>query len=537
VITVARAAGAGTVLPIVRELPRVVDPLALYTRLSGGGRQHGSFLLESRDGAGEIGRRSIVGLSSALRISCHGEEVRILAFTSNGQSMLPWIPGAVRGAARVEAAASSLTLHFPHGIHAGAATTPGRDRSSPLEALRALPLRVRCAAEDSGDLFLAAGLLSYELACPSWVPGATLADRESSPLYEFFIPERLVFVDHRLSRTLLVAHAFGGGSFDDNRRAAVAGLDDLERAADAIPPAATEAPVHAGLPFGALSVAEPDISDEAFAEIVAGLRERLERGEVYQVVPSRSFSTPCRDPLAAYAVLRDLEPSPYQFYVRSPRETILGASPEPAVRIEGLPPRVTVRPIAGTAPRGIGPDGSVDPELDMRRAAALLLDVKETAEHMMLVDLARNDVARVCRPGTRRVTRLLELEKYARIMHLVSEVQGELADGLDALDAYLSTMNPGTLVGAPKIAAAKILGAIEHGPRGIFGGAVGYLTASGRLDSAIAIRTAVVREGVARARAGAGVVLGSNPAREAMETRRKAEAVLHAVAIAEGRDG
>jgi anthranilate synthase component 1 len=208
---------------------------------------------------------------------------------------------------------------------------------------------------------------------------------------------------------------------------------------------------------------------------------------------------------------------------------VFGASPETAVKVHGSPRRVTIRPIAGTAARGRSAGGGIDADLDSRREAALHLDQKETAEHMMLVDLARNDVARVSRPGTRQVTRLLTVDRYAHVMHLVSEVEGILAEGQDALHAYTAAMNMGTLVGAPKIRAAQILREVETSRRGAYGGAVGYLSHDGAMDTAIVIRAAVVRDGTAQVRAGAGIVFDSDPAEEARETRRKAEAVLRAI--------
>jgi anthranilate synthase component 1 len=217
------------------------------------------------------------------------------------------------------------------------------------------------------------------------------------------------------------------------------------------------------------------------------------------------------------------------FFVRSPGAVLLGASPETAVRVSGTPRTVSLRPIAGTAPRGRTADGQVDRELDARLQAALLTDAKELAEHMMLVDLARNDVARVSRPGTRRVSQLLTVDRYQHVMHLVSEVEGELAPGLDALHAYAASLNMGTLVGAPKIRAAELLREHEPTKRGPYGGAVGYLTHGGELDTAIVIRSAFVHDGIAHVRAGAGVVLDSDPAAEAAETRRKAQAVLDAL--------
>jgi anthranilate synthase component 1 len=277
-------------------------------------------------------------------------------------------------------------------------------------------------------------------------------------------------------------------------------------------------------------VSEVDIDDAAYADVVRRLKKHVELGDVFQIVPSRRFSAPCPDPFAAYGELRDLNPSPYMFYIRSSDHTLFGASPETAVRVRGEPREVTIRPIAGTAPRGRGPAGALDLDHDARLEAALRTDAKELAEHMMLVDLARNDVARVSKPGTRRVSRMLSVDRYSHVMHLVSEVTGALAPDLDALHAYAASLNMGTLVGAPKIRAAQLLRGVEPGRRGPYGGAVGYLTGEGEMDTAIVIRAAYVRDGVAHVRAGAGIVMASDPVREAQETRHKAASVLRAIA-------
>jgi anthranilate synthase component 1 len=262
------------------------------------------------------------------------------------------------------------------------------------------------------------------------------------------------------------------------------------------------------------------------------MKQHIVAGDVFQIVPSRTFSMPCRDPLAAYASLRLLNPSPYLFFANLGEFVLFGASPESAVKVDGRLRSVEISPIAGTRPRGLHPDGTIDSDLDSRIEAELRLDEKENAEHMMLVDLARNDVARVSRPGTRYVVDLARIDHYSHVMHLVSRVRGSLRDDLDALHAYQASMNMGTLTGAPKIKAMQLIRQFERNRRGHYGGAVGYLGGDGSLDTAIVIRSALIQNGVAYVRAGAGVVHDSVPQLEADETRRKAAAVLQAIARA-----
>lgn len=520
----------GAVLPLVREITGSPDPLALYAALSDGGRKPGTFLLESGETGAGAGERSLLGVSPALRIACTGSTATIHALSANGRSLLDWVAARLARVAGVIREGDTLRAIFsppPPGPRDEAAR--GR-LPSPLDALRTVVLEPALLARPADACHLAAGVFSYDLVelfedLPSGRP-----ESAPTPHFEFVVPDRLIIVDHLRHRTLVVATAVGGPDGEANYHDAVAGIGTLLRAVEtalAAPRASRSSVVPSSRPPASPSA---DLSDADFAALVVQLKEHIVSGEVFQIVASRTFTLPCPDPLAAYARLRAANPSPYLFYIAGPESIVFGASPETAVKVSGTPRRVTIRPIAGTAARGRTASGALDPDLDSRLEAALRLDEKETAEHMMLVDLARNDVARVSRPGTRQVTRLLTVDRYAHVMHLVSEVQGELAIGCDALHAYAAAMNMGTLVGAPKIRAAQILREVEPSRRGAYGGAVGYLTQDGEMDTAIVIRAAVVRDGLARVRAGAGIVFDSDPDSEALETRRKAEAVLRAIA-------
>jgi anthranilate synthase component 1 len=518
----------GTVLPLVRELAGAVDPMALYARLADSGRAPGTFLLESGDFGAGSGERSLLGVSAALHVRADGRVVTITARSPNGLAMLPWLAGRLPDGEEIPSGFKVTYPEPPPGPRDEAAR--GR-LASPLDALRAITFGPKLLSRPADASYLAAGVLSYDLLelfepLPAGKPEAA-----PTPHLEFVVPDRLIIVDHARHRTLVVAHAFGGDTGEMNYHHAMHAVGDLVRVVETVGTAARSEERGARRDRGATSNAPGvDLSDEEFGALVSRLKDHIVAGDVFQIVASRTFALACPDPLAAYAGLRVANPSPYLFYVRGDDSTIFGASPETAVKVHGQPRRVTIRPIAGTAPRGKTATGEIDPDLDARREAALRLDAKETAEHMMLVDLARNDVARVSRAGTRRVTKLLTVDRYAHVMHLVSEVEGELAPGLDALHAYAAAMNMGTLVGAPKVRAAQLLRDLEPSRRGAYGGAVGYLTHGGEMDTAIVIRAAVVRHDRAEVRAGAGIVHDSTPEGEAAETRRKAESVLRAIA-------
>jgi anthranilate synthase component 1 len=533
----------GTVLPLVRELAGAVDPMALYASLTDSGRAPGTFLLESGDFGAGSGERSLLGVSAALHIRADGRVVTITARSPNGLAMLPWLAGHLPAAEEIP---NGFRVRYPEPPPGPRDETARGRLASPLDALRAVTFGPRLLSRPADASYLAAGVLSYDLLelfeqLPAGKPEAS-----PTPHLEFVVPDRLIIVDHARHRTLVVAHAFGGDTGETNYHHAMHAVGDLVRKVEGIgnrgsgigsresgtaSDRVTPSP-HLSAPDSLV-----DLSDQEFGALVTRLKDHIVAGDVFQIVASRTFSLSCRDPLAAYAALRVANPSPYLFYVRGDDSTIFGASPETAVKVHGHPRRVTIRPIAGTAARGKTAAGEIDPDLDARREAALRLDAKETAEHMMLVDLARNDVARVSRAGTRRVTKLLTVDRYAHVMHLVSEVEGELAPGLDALHAYAAAMNMGTLVGAPKVRAAQLLRDLEPSRRGAYGGAVGYLTHGGEMDTAIVIRAAVVRHDRAEVRAGAGIVHDSTPEGEAAETRRKAESVLRAIAGSQGIRG
>jgi anthranilate synthase component 1 len=505
------------------------DPCALYHALTQG--RPDTLLFETADLSADGGSpaRSVIVTRAALRATCRGRTVRLDALDANGRAALPNVLRALEGRTdSISRAHDAATVTFPP-IDFGAPEAHRRAAPSPLDAARALTSAHAVLGAPDPLAPLAAGVFAYDLLAtfepiaPAGAPAPH--DPLGFPDFELVLPDELVVLDHRSGSARVIALAIGSP----------AAYHDAARRVGELVAQVRAAPTHLEVPAPPEVSARVSVPEDQFISYVSDLKEEIAAGEVFQAVVSRAFVAPCEDPMGAYARLRRLNPSPYMFFVRGAEHTLLGASPETSVKVtRGRGARaVEIKPIAGTRRRGFTADGAIDADLDARVEAELRADTKELAEHMMLVDLARNDVARVSKPGTRRVHDLLSVERYSHVMHLVSRVTGELRDEVDALDAYAATLNMGTLVGAPKVRAAQLVHALEQTRRGPYGGAVGYVTHRGEMDTAIVIRSATVRDGLAYVRAGAGVVHDSDPAAEADETTRKARAVLTALGATE----
>ena len=490
-------------------------------------------LLESADITTKASRTTVAVLEASARLTCWGGTVMAEALDAVDGSG-PGADGLAALARLEEGLAEHVTDRRPGRLTLTLPTSsdddPTIEERERLTALSTIePLRLLARAEvDHPHLPLEAGAFAFDYlstfeSLPEVAQGAN-----TCPDYLFYDARIILVVDHPTQEATLV-----GASVD---------AAELERRLDALAAAintAADAAEHSPAPpevaaDSAVLHAVPTTSDADFEAVVETMRGYIADGDVYQVVPSRGFTIDCPDALAAYHVLRHANPSPYMFYLAAPDFELFGASPESALLYSVRSGRVAIRPIAGTRPRGLHPDGSVDHERDTRLELELRTDAKEVAEHVMLVDLARNDVARVSRPGTRSVQDLLRVDRYSRVMHLVSEVSGELADDLDALDAFRASMTMGTLTGAPKLRAAELIRQAEGVRRGSYGGSVGYIRGDGELDTCIVIRSGFVTNGSALVQAGAGVVAASSPAAEVAETVHKARAVLEAVAAAQG---
>ncbi|WP_129793113.1 anthranilate synthase component 1 [Sphingosinicella sp. CPCC 101087] len=507
----------GEALALCRQLPHAVDPLDLYAALSDGGKRPDTMLLQRSTGP------SLLLDQAAVRAECRGPAVHLEALSAGGRNVLA-------AAARVmpdrvsERSDQRLVLLFARN---DSAEPEERLRApSPFSVLRFLSAGLASASREEPFTLACLGVVAFDhVDLIEDLPGAA-DDPLGFPDFQFWLAESLVVFESG-APPRAVCTAFGAA---DPNQGARAYFGAAERLADLVARSGRAVPITAP-PVGRrpADFTQADLSDEDYAEVVVRMKAHIAEGQVYQIVPSRTFRAPCPDPLPAFATLRRLDPSPYHFFVSAPGHRLIGASPETSVRLfrEEGEATVEVKPIAGTRPRGASGDE------DDRLEAEMRLDIKEVAEHMMLVDLARNDVARVSVPGTRRVAKLLTVERYARVMHLVSSVTGRLRPGMDALHALQACLNVGTLTGAPKIRATELLRETERTKRGPYGGAIGWINGDGMMDTAVVIRSAVVKDGTAFVRAGAGIVHDSDPASEAAETRRKASALLTVLAGAQ----
>ncbi|MCG7638054.1 anthranilate synthase component 1 [Alteromonas sp. 07-89-2] len=538
----------------------VDDPLAAFAHLCG--NKNNALLLESAEIDSKDDLQSLLMVDAALRMECRGNRVEVKALTGNGASVLPlFVDHAPDGLHIKERTDTSITLVCDEAD--GELDEDSRLKAaSVMDALRIVINKITPIRQHPHAVFLG-GVFAYDmLAGFEKLPDVAEGENDC-PDFVFYLAETLITVDHQTRETHLIGSVFSGQDVAQQYFAIAQRLEAIHQqlhdmpakpvlvGANTVKITDVESEAQSGQSLvcdsehsnetengQSLSSFDPsvevsvDLSDEQFCNHVLDLKQHILAGDIFQVVPSRTFSLPCPSPLLAYAKLKESNPSPYMFYMQDTAFSIFGASPESALKYERESNQVEIYPIAGTRPRGKRPDGSIDRDLDSRIELNLREDTKEKSEHIMLVDLARNDVAKVSRPGTRYVKDLLKVDRYSHVMHLVSRVVGQLRDDLDPLHAYQACMNMGTLVGAPKVSAATLIREVEKKRRGSYGGAVGYLNGQGDMDTCIVIRSAFVKNGTAYIQAGAGVVYDSVPQAEADETRAKAQAVIGAVKAA-----
>jgi len=479
---VKESADRGNVIPVCKDIMGdLLTPAAAFLRLAHGRSR--AFLLESVEGGERLARYSFIGWDPFLTVRGRDGEV---SAERQGEVV--------------------------------------RERSRGLEKLREIGRTFRPVI--FGDLppFLGGGVgyFAYDLVRRFERLPELAADDLGLDDYRVMYFSTILAFDHLRHRIHIIANILNdraGGDLEAKYRDAVLRIEQIEKRLS-IPISLPSPLPHAKIPKPTSNVAAED-----YYANVERAREHIRAGDIFQVVLSQCFTMPVAcDPFDVYRALRFINPSPYMFFLRMDDLVVVGASPEMLVKVNGR--RAEYGPIAGTRPRG------ATPEEDERLARELAADAKERAEHIMLVDLGRNDLGRVCDYGSVRVTDLMRIEKYSHVMHLVSSVEGNLRPELDCFDALESCLPAGTVSGAPKVRAMEIIESMEPCRRGIYGGAVGYVDFSGNLDTCIALRTLFIKDGTAYIQAGGGIVADSDPVREREESINKAMALVRAVTFA-----
>jgi len=484
---------------VIAVTRRFVDdcetPVSAFLKLRealGGGP---SFLLESAD-QGRLGRYSFLGFRPHV----------VLGWTDGVLEEWSGEAVAAAGSGGPEAWGEPAARHEAPDPYAAVAEYLGRHRLAGGE----LP-------PFAGG---AVGYFGYDLVRAVEPLGPPNPDPLGLPDMTLMLCELVVAFDHQRHELTIVAYAYAGAEGIDDAYARAAALIDEARAALRAPVPRVDARSPAAVPEFT-----SNMSREQFEADVSRIVEYIRAGDAFQVVPSQRFSAPA--PVEAFSIyrgLRTINPSPYMYYLEFGDFQIAGASPEPLVKVTGR--TVETRPIAGTYPRG------ANEEEDRRRAERLLADPKERAEHVMLVDLGRNDLGRVCEYGSVGVDELMVVETYSHVLHIVSQVSGTLREGVTAMDALRAVLPAGTLSGAPKVRAMQIIDELEPHKRCSYGGAVGYVSFNGDLDTAIHIRTVVVKDGLIHIQAGGGTVVDAKPDYEYEESVNKARAIFQAVELA-----
>ncbi len=519
-------ASLNTIVPIYKVVDNIEDPVDYFAKLSDYGRKKNCLLLESADIVDKYGELSIGTSNPCLHIRGFKEEFEIKALNKLGETILKLIKPDLKFCNKLTYKKSSIK-----GILKPARKAVNEEErlklKTHMDIIRTIAFKFKPTEKPFIPYCGLFGSISYDFIDQFEDLPENKADILNDPDYELYFCDNLFLMDHKNKKTYLVSNAIITDKkpkekekilksclkniefYEENFKAKVPKIKKLKQKKQEL---------------------STDTPKDEFVDIVRKMKNHILKGDIFQVVPSRTITTNYNaEPLDIYRKLRKLNPSPYMFFINNTNGSLLGASPEMFLRVQGdIKKVVELRPIAGTKPRGIIND-QIDKDLDSRYESELKIDRKELAEHTMLIDLARNDVARISKPGSRYVDEPYIVEKYSHVQHLVSNVRGILKDGLDALHAYLASMNMGTLTGAPKVEAMKLIRQVEKNKRGFYGGSVGYITPSGDLDSCIVIRSMRLKKDIAYIRAGAGIVYDSVAKSEFIETEKKAKACLKAI--------
>ena len=519
----------GTIIPFTKELDYAINPVEYFAKLSDYGRKENCILLESAEILTKYGEKSIGTADPCIIVRGKGDLFEIDALNSLGKRILNHIKENFSFCSSIEIREDSIRGQ----IKRKKKETSEHERLKEITLMDVLRTLVFAFKLESKPVPVCCGLfgmISYDFIDQFENLPSYKEKLYNDYDYEMIFADNMFYIDHQKNKTFFIANAF---KLDDECAAEAERvmniLNKYENALDLAIPKKRQ--------FGTIQgTIQSDTTKEEYIKNVEKLKDHILQGDIFQVVLSRTIIADINsEEFDIYSALKKKNPSPYMFYFKTSGSTLTGASPERCIAVSNSGSRkiIEIRPIAGTKPRGFA-NGKIDNDLDSRYEAELKTDLKELAEHTMLIDLARNDVAKISIPGTREVTEPFSIEKYSHVQHLVSTVKGILKPDLDMFSAYLATMNMGTLTGAPKIEAMKLIRRYEKTKRGFYGGAVGYFTPDGEMDSAIIIRTMKIAGKKAYIRTGAGIVHDSIAIKEFLESEKKAKACVDTIAEAGG---
>ncbi|QIQ41629.1 MAG: anthranilate synthase component 1 (plasmid) [Buchnera aphidicola (Aphis urticata)] len=494
------------------------DPTIIFNHLCES--KPATLLLETAEINKKNALESIMIIDSAIRFTSENNSVKLTPVSTNGEHILLILKTYIPKHIEIQEENKNVILIFPNVPH-----NLNEDEKlfalSVFDAFRFIMKMFNNKNNISKAMFFG-GLFSYDLISTFETLPDLIGNQKCSN-FCFYLAETLLVLDHQ-KRTCLIQSSVFSQNINEKQR--------IQERIQQIKNQLNQQLKNVNqIKIQNINLTS-NMNDNQYCAIIKELKKLIQKGEIFQVVPSRKFYLPCPHSLSAYQTLKKSNPSPYMFFMQDTNFTLFGASPESSLKYDEKTRQIELYPIAGTRPRGFDENGNIDLDLDSRIELEMRTNQKELAEHLMLVDLARNDLARICTPGSRYVSDLVRVDKYSHVMHLVSKVIGELKIGLDALHAYAACMNMGTLTGAPKIRAMQLIAEYEKEKRGSYGGAIGYFTDLGNLDTCITIRSAYVENEIATIQAGAGIVFNSIPEAEVKESLNKAKAVINAIKTA-----
>ncbi|MCW5197443.1 anthranilate synthase component 1 [Buchnera aphidicola] len=492
------------------------NPLKIFNHICQNNKN--TLLLESANINDKKNLKSIIIVDSALRISLLKNIVYIKPLTQNGSNLVKYLELIIPNYIQKKKKSNILKLIFPNLLTKNIDEDSKLKQKSVFDIFRIIINSIQKIKKFPKSIFFG-GLFSYDLI--SYFELLPKVKKiQKCPDFCFYLSETMIFINHLKKKCTIQSTIFNKNIHEVNK---------IKKRIKNIKNIINKKKFKSIKYKKNNSTIKCNKNDIQFSKIIQNIKKYIKNGDIFQIVPSRKFYMQCLSPLYSYQNLKKRNPSPYMFFMQDQDFTLFGASPESFLKYNSNNRKIEIHPIAGTKPRGKFKNGNINYDLDSKIELEMKTNKKELSEHIMLVDLARNDLSRICKTGSRYVKKLIKVEKYSHVMHLVSIITGILKKKLDILHAYRACMNMGTLTGAPKIQAMKLISKIEKETRGSYGGSIGYFTGEKKFNTCIIIRSAYIENDIATIQVGAGIVLKSIPKEECLETWNKAYAVIKSI--------